>query len=126
MPTNEEGVGENAGQGLAAVNEVRLVGRLSAGSEERELPSGSVLVAFRVIVDRLEPEARERQRVDVLDCVVWTARLRRQALGWRAGDLIEVEGALRRRFFRSSGATQSRVEVEVLRGRVIRRAPLAA
>ena len=36
-------------------NDVTLVGRLAAPAEERTLPSGTVLVTFRVIVGRPPP-----------------------------------------------------------------------
>lgn len=41
----------------AAVNEVRLVGRVSADVEQRELPSGDLLVSVRVVVGRPAPAA---------------------------------------------------------------------
>ncbi len=110
---------ERTGSGESNANEVRLVGRLSAAAEERVLPSGDVLSSFRVIVDR---PAGHRVRVDAVDCVAWAARPRRSAMSWRPGDVIEVNGALRRRFFRRGAGVQSMVEVEVRSGRIIRRA----
>jgi single-strand DNA-binding protein len=107
------------------VNEVRLVGRLGADPQLRELPSGDTLWTLRVVVDRPpRPPGRVKrgQRVDTLECAVWAGRLKQQVRGWSAGDVVEVSGALRRRFFRAAGATASRVEVELTRGRVIRRA----
>ena len=85
-----------------AVNEVRLVGRLSARPEERVLPSGDAVWTFRVVVERAGPPGKEqpRQRVDALECAVWGGRLRRSVASWAAGDVVEVTGALRRRFFR--------------------------
>lgn len=106
------------------INEVVLVGRVSAAGEERELPSGDVLSAFRVVVDRGTTQ-RGRQSVDALECVAWTPRLRRSVATWRVGDVVRVEGAVRRRFFRSAGGVVSRVEVEVLAARLIRRATSA-
>jgi single-strand DNA-binding protein len=106
----------------AAANEVHLIGRLSAAAQERTLPSEAVMATFLIVVDRLDAEARSRQRVDVINCVVWTTRLRRQVMGWAAGDVVEVSGALRKRFFRTgAGATGSRVEVEVGSARRVRR-----
>lgn len=107
----------------AAVNVVRLVGRVSQ-PEERALPSGDTVWTFRVVVDR-PPGGRSRQRVDAIDCAVWSGRLRRSVQGWTAGDLVVVTGSLRRRFFRAGGAAASRVEVEATAGRVIRRAATA-
>ncbi len=107
-----------------AINEVRLVGRLAADPQLRELPSGDTVWNLRVVVERALPPGKEkpRQRVDSLECAVWTGRLKKQVERWEAGDVVEVSGALRRRFFRAGGATASRVEVELTGGKIIRRA----
>ena len=104
----------------AAVNEVRLVGRVSQAPEERVLPSGDVLWTFRVVVPR--PEKAGRSSVDALECAAWSPRARRSVASWQSDDVVEVSGAMRRRFFRTPGGAASRVEVEVSRGRLIRRA----
>jgi single-strand DNA-binding protein len=101
-------------------NEVRLLGRVSGAPESRVLPSGDEIWTFRVVVARARP--RGRQTVDALECVAWSARTRRSVATWGDGDIVEVAGALRRRFYRAGGATASRVEVELERGRLIRRA----
>jgi single-strand DNA-binding protein len=106
------------------VNSVRLVGRLSAQTAERTLPSGSVMAAFLVVIDR-PPDHESGQRVDALECTAWTPRVRRSARSWRKGDLVEVEGAVRRRFFATASGRASRVEIEVSSARMIRRAPSA-
>ena len=107
-----------------AVNEVRLVGRLAADPRLRELPSGDTVWNLRVVVERALPPSKEkpRQRVDSLECAVWSGRLKKQVEKWEAGYVVEVSGALRRRFFRAGGVTASRVEVELTGGRIIRRA----
>jgi len=105
------------------VNEVRLVGRVSGDPHQRALPSGDELWTFRVVVPR--PPADRRQPVDALECVAWSARTRRSVARWADGDLVEVSGSMRRRFYRAGGATVSRVEVEATRARVIRRAATA-
>jgi single-strand DNA-binding protein len=105
----------------AAVNEVRLVGRLSRDPEERVLPSGDVLWTFRLVVQR-PATARARQRVDTLDCAVWGGRVRASVASWAVDDVVEVSGAVRRRFFQTGGGPASRVEIEVGAGRIIRRA----
>ena len=101
-------------------NEVALRGRLAAEAEERELPSGDRIATLRVVVPRPEapsrrratPETPRRVTVDTIDVVCWTASTRRTALRLRAGDRVELEGALRRRFFGGTGGRQSRYEVE--------------
>jgi len=113
--------------GPAHRNEVQLVGRLGAVPEPRTLPSGDEIVTFRVVVDR-PPRGRQVQdgrrepTVDTLDCAVATAVLRRRLVAWSAGDVIEVQGSLRRRFWRAGPAVLSRCEVQVVRARRLRRA----
>ena len=106
---------------VTSVNEVRLAGRISAGPEERVLPSGDVLWTFRLVVPR-PSRAAVRRGVDALDCAVWGGRVRRSVASWREGDVVEVTGAVRRRFFRVAGGAASRFEVEVEAGRLIHRA----
>jgi len=104
-----------------AVNEVRLVGRLSRDPELRVLPSGDQMWTFRVVVPR-SPGGRTKQSVDVLDCAVWGGRVRASVASWTADDVVEVAGPLRKRFFSSGGGPASRVEVEVTSGRLVKRA----
>lgn len=110
----------NEATATASVNDVRLVGRLSRPATERQLPDGALLVAFTVVVDRPStphtgptPAVRP-QTVDSLDCVAWTAATRRIALGLATGDIIEVTGSLRRRFWRTGAMSASRFEVEAV------------
>lgn len=104
------------------VNEVTLVGRMSQPAQEQVLASGSGLWKFRVIVGR-PPSPASRVTVDALDCVVWAKRPARSVATWRTGDVVEVRGSLRRRFFAPSGGGRvSRCEVEVAAARLIRRA----
>ena len=99
-----------------AVNEVRLVGRLSGEPDDRELPSGDRVTVFRLVV------AREDGRPDTIDCAAFRADLRRKLRGWVPGDHVELEGSLRRRFFRAGGAPASRAAVEVRSAVRVRRA----
>jgi single-strand DNA-binding protein len=104
-------------------NEVLLVGRLSAAPEVRVLPSGDEITIWRLIVARDEvTDGRSGQ--DTLDCTAWTARARKAAAAWAPGDVVEVEGALRRRFWKTPASLASRCEIEVSRvKRVAKAAP---
>jgi single-strand DNA-binding protein len=107
-------------------NEVRLVGRLAADPRLRQLAGGESVWTLRVVVVERPPrppgKSQRRQRVDHLECAIWSGRLRKGVEKWAAGDLVELSGALRRRFFRAGGTTASRVEVEVTGGRRVRKA----
>lgn len=96
-------------------NQVVLVGRLSSPGEELILPSGDVLMKFRVVVPRSEKSRAltTKSTVDTIDCYVFTAGLRRKVERFEIGQVVELEGAIRRRFWRAGAAAASRVEVEV-------------
>lgn len=125
-PSPDDGERIGPAGGLATVNEVRLIGRLSLAAEEKELPSGDQLTAFRVVVNRPRDKRRgSRVQFDALECHTWVARVRRAAMTWQVGDVIEVNGSLRRRFFKTGGRLQSMTEVEVLSARRVSRAAAA-
>jgi single-strand DNA-binding protein len=105
-------------------NEVSLTGRVGAAPEQRALPSGDVLVSFRLVVDRPPPRRERGPTVDTIECAAWLGTVRRTVLAWSPGDVVEVTGALRRRFWRGGAGAVSRTEVEVLRAkRVAKAAP---
>ncbi len=99
---------------LEAVNRVTLRGRVTAEPAERTLPSGAVIVAVRLSMtrERTAMTAGSKATSDWVDCVGWSGRVRRAMRSWHAGDTVEVSGALRRRFFRTSAAATSIVEIE--------------
>ena len=112
----------------AACNEVALVGRVSAPATERVLPSGDVLLTWRLVVDRPPsrrplPAGLRAVTIDTIDCVAWTSGVRRTAVGFAAGDVVRVQGSLRRRFWRGGGGgLGSRYEVEVAAAKRLQRA----
>lgn len=101
-------------------NTVRLVGRVTSLDTPRELPSGDVVHALRVTVPRPRARGRDRPGVDTLDVACWSSATRRVAGRLTVGMRVEVEGALRRRFFRAGAGAASRYEVEAVR---VRRLP---
>jgi len=98
------------------VNSVHLVGRVSATGEPRELPSGDTVLTLRVVVPRGEQRRNQsRAGVDTIDVACWTPAARRSAARCEVDDQVEVEGSLRRRFFRAGSGVASRYEVEARR-----------
>ncbi len=94
-------------------NEVLLVGRVSAPAVSRELPSGDKVVEFRVVVERSISRSKKRE-VDTLDIAAWSASARKSALSLKAESWVEVQGAVRRRFFQAPSGLASRWQVEAL------------
>ena len=117
--------GAGAGEDHAlARNEVILVGRLAAEAQDKELPSGDVLTSWRLVVDRGPakrklPEGVRPTTIDTLECVAWLPAVQQTAANWCAGDVIAVEGALRRRFWRGGN---SRYDVEVVKAKRVAKA----
>ncbi|WP_121182587.1 single-stranded DNA-binding protein [Nocardiopsis sp. Huas11] len=112
------GAGEDNGRREAApepdhLNEIVLVGRVTAEPSVRDLPSGDRLVTWRICVAR-PPDTRFRgRRVDSITCVSFDEGVRDEVRGWRLGDVVRLSGALRRRTWRGYDAVRSVHEVEV-------------
>ncbi len=83
--------------------------------DPRELPSGDVVVLLRLVVTRAQTQ--RKQQVDTIDIACWTPMTRRATSRLAADDVVEVDGALRRRFYKAGAVTQSRYEVEAVRVR---------
>lgn len=101
------------------VNTVELVGELAAPAEVRQLPNGDEVVGCRLVV-RTESISYGRGskavapvRSDSIDCAASAGALRKRLLSYQAGDVLELSGALRHRYWRGAGGLNSRYEVEV-------------
>ncbi len=104
-------------------NDVLLSGRVTSAPEERTLPSGDVIVTFRISVPRQDtPMGRgSKQTSDWVDCVALGGRCRRSVATWQVGDSVELRGALRRRFYKTGNGAATRLEVEALSARRLSR-----
>jgi single-strand DNA-binding protein len=110
-------------------NEVTLRGRLSSDPQARTLPSGAEVLTFRLVVrrDRSSPMTRGSKQVsDWIECAAWGTRARTRAAAWQSGDEVEIRGALRRRFYRTAAGSATRLEVEMLAGKRLRRSGTGA
>lgn len=112
-------------------NEVILVGRLARDPSAKELPSGDVVTSWRLVVDRPSRAAgaetgdrpQRRNPPDALECVTFQRELAGSVATYGMGDILEVRGSVRRRFWRtSSGGVASRYEVETTEVRRLRAA----
>lgn len=100
---------------LRPANEIYLRGRLADEPVEKELPSGDVIVIFRLTVPR---PPSERVRVDSIECVTSRARPRRALAKAEPGMELEVQGSLRRRFWRAPSGPASRYTVDAAAVRI--------
>jgi single-stranded DNA-binding protein len=106
-----------AGRGAAKeadvehVNEITLVGRLSGEPEWRSLPEGRHVAVWRLIVEHRGARSPQ-DGIDTIRCVAYEPAVHEGMRGWRHGDLIEVRGALRHRFWRAADGPRGLYEVE--------------
>ncbi|MDQ3679129.1 MAG: single-stranded DNA-binding protein [Actinomycetota bacterium] len=94
---------DGPGSAGAGINLVLLKGRLSRPAELRVLPSGDRLVALELSV------TRPGLRAESVPVVWHDAPAAAEAFD--VNQSVVVLGRVRRRFFRTGGATQSRTEV---------------
>jgi single-stranded DNA-binding protein len=93
------------------VNEIVLVGRLSGEPEWRSLPAGRRVAVWRLVVEH-QGARSPQDGVDTIRCVAYESAVQEGIRGWRHGDLIEVRGALRHRFWRAADGPRGLYEVE--------------
>lgn len=108
----------------ATSSHVDVIGRLGAHVRSRELPSGDELTSFTVIVDRPPRERRGATKVDAIACTTTNRKIRDRLQRLEPGTQVEVQGVLRRRFWRGgagagAGAVGSTTEVLVRNLRVV-------
>lgn len=94
---------------VIAVNSVVLAGTIAVPGEARQIAGGVEVVRWTLRVSR----GPERSGSDLIDCIAVEPVLQQRALAWALGTPLAASGAIRRRFFRASGRTTTRVEVEV-------------
>jgi single-strand DNA-binding protein len=93
-------------------NEVYLVGRVSSTPVEKVMPSGDKVVEFRIVIARAKSRG-SKQEVDTLDIAAWSAKARKSALSLTIESWVELDGAVRRRFWQAPTGLASRWQVEV-------------
>ena len=79
-----------------SLNDVALRGWVTTIATERELPSG---------------DTRPEGGVDTIDLESWSAKTRRSALSLKDGEWVEIQGSIRRRFWKSGQGLASRWQV---------------
>lgn len=99
-------------------NEILLVGEVSTTPAERVLANGRDAVTFRLDVRVHLDDGATR---DSFEITLYGARLRRSALTWDIGDVIQVEGVVRRKFHKVGASSKPFTVIEADRARRVRR-----
>jgi single-strand DNA-binding protein len=93
------------------VNEIVLLGRLSGEPEWRALPGEDQVAVWRLIVEHRGARSPQ-DAIDTIRCVAYDPAVQTGVRAWSHGDLIEVRGALRHRFWRGPTGPRGVYEVE--------------
>jgi single-strand DNA-binding protein len=94
------------------INNVTLLGRLTAAPELKTTTSGTSVTSFCLAIDRrFQPKDGEKQ-TDFVNCVAWRSTAEFITKYFNKGDLIAVTGAIQtRKFTDKDGNNRNAVEV---------------
>lgn len=88
-----------------SLNDVVLRGWITTPAFEHELPSGDVITKFRIAITR--PEGG----VDTIDVEAWDKPQKKISLDLKDGEWVEINGSIRRRFWKADSGLASRWQV---------------
>jgi single-strand DNA-binding protein len=92
-------------------NEIVLLGRLSGEPEWRSLSGDDEVAVWRLIVEHRNARSPQ-DGIDTIRCVTYDPSIQAGVRTWSHGDLIEVRGALRHRFWKAPAGPRGLYEVE--------------
>ena len=104
-------VGAHGAGPTGHVNEIVLVGRLSGAPEWKPLPEGGQVAVWRLIVEHRDARSPQ-DAIDTIRCVTYAPSVQEGIRDWRHGDVVEVRGSLRHRFWRGPDGPRGLYEVE--------------
>ena len=96
------------------INNVVLMGRLTAAPELKTTQSGISTVRFSVAVERRYNKQGEERQTDFIDCVAWRQTAEFVSKYFNKGSMIAVEGSIQtRNYDDKNGNKRKAVEVQV-------------
>lgn len=99
------------------INNVVLMGRLTADPELKTTPNGTSVTSFSIAVERnYAPKGQERE-TDFINVVAWRHTAEFVTRYFRKGSMIAVEGSIQTRKYQDKNGN-NRVAVEVVANQV--------
>lgn len=96
------------------INNVVLMGRLTAAPELKTTQSGISIVSFSVAVERRYNKQGEERQTDFIDCVAWRQTAEFVSKYFNKGSMIAVVGSIQTRNYEDkNGNKRKAVEVQV-------------
>lgn len=100
-----------------SINNITILGRLTAEPEVKTTQSGNNVLSFSVAVDRSYQKKDEERQTDFIPCVAWRGTADFIAKWAHKGDVIGVTGELQSRNYEDKNGNK-RVAYEVIVGDV--------
>lgn len=95
------------------MNNVNLIGRLTASPELRHIDSGKSVCSFSVAVEDTFKDADGNTVVDYIDCVAWNNQAEFLCKWFDKGVRVGITGKLKTRKYEKDGQTRKITEVLV-------------
>ena len=95
------------------INNVTLLGRLTADPEIKNTTSGIAVCSFTVAVERDYKDANGDRQTDFIRCVAWRQTAEFISKHFRKGNMIAAVGSIQSRQYEKDGEKRTSVEVNV-------------
>ena len=95
------------------LNNVVLMGRLTAMPELKTTQSGTSVLSFTIAVDRRFQQKGEERQTDFINCVAWRHTAEFISKYFNKGDAIAVTGEIQTRKYEVEGNKRTATEVVV-------------
>jgi len=95
------------------INNVVLMGRLTAAPELKKAQSDVSVCSFTVAIDRDYKDANGERQADFIRCVAWRQTAEFVAKHFRKGNMIAAVGSIQSRQYEKDGEKRTSIEVNV-------------
>lgn len=95
------------------LNNVSLMGRLTAAPELKSTNTGTAVTAFTLAVERAYAKQGEQRQTDFIDCVAWRTTAEFITKYFQKGSMIAVTGSIQTRSYEDKNGNK-RKAVEIL------------
>ena len=96
------------------INNVTLMGRLTARPELKTTPSGTTVTGFCIAVDRRYTAKDGKKQTDFINCVAWRNTAEFITRYFDKGDMIAVTGEIQTRTYKdNSGNNRTAFEIVI-------------
>lgn len=96
------------------MNNVSLLGRLTADPELKQTPNGTPVCSFGIAVNRSTTDANGNRQADFLNCVAWRHTAEFITKYFKKGQMLGITGAIQTRQYKEKDTGKQRTAVEIV------------